>query len=86
MVRRRPLWVGLTGLSILSIPFIFLISVFFLMPAILFFLLRFKTPFSLSMCPRCRKNNELEPWVGTYSCAHCQALLKKEDNHWSRLI
>ena len=84
MVRRKPLKCGFTFLSILSIPFIFLISEFFLISTIVSFLLRFKVPFLTSMCPRCRKNNELEPWVTDYSCAHCQATLKKEEN-WSRL-
>lgn len=85
MIRRRPLSFLFSFLSLASLLLVFTVSYYFLLAAIILFLLRFQVPLKHSKCPRCRKDNELEPWITAYPCACCKTELIKEKNGWSRI-
>jgi phage FluMu protein Com len=85
MARRRPLRMTLSGLIIMSLLLSFFASLYFFLVAIGLFLAHRQTPTLITKCPRCKKNNLIEPWVISYSCQSCLASLTKEKEGWSRL-
>lgn len=84
MIRRRPLSFTFSVLSLVSLLLIFNVSHYFLLATIILLILQFQVPLNHSKCPRCRKDNKLEPWVTGYPCACCKTALIKEKNGWSR--
>lgn len=85
MIRRRPLSFTFSLFSAASLLLVFTISYYFFLATIILFLLRFQIPLKPSKCPRCRRDNELEPWITMYPCAGCKTELIKENSGWSRI-
>ncbi|MEW9669132.1 hypothetical protein [Ammoniphilus sp. 3BR4] len=86
MVRRKPVALVLLLLSLILVLPGFLVSYYLFIASLLAALVLLKIPSIASKCPRCKKDNLLEPWVTRYRCIKCNTWLSKEKNGWSRIL
>jgi DNA-directed RNA polymerase subunit RPC12/RpoP len=84
MPRRKPVFLVLLFVGLLLFLLGFVMTTYLFIGSLLVFISAFRLPKHSSKCPKCKKDNTLEPWVTDYFCNYCSSSLYKEKDGWSR--